>query len=254
MKPALLVEWWKFRRSPVALVTTALLAVLLPAIGIGFYSAAQSNAVGPLAAKMSGMLIGEGWDAYLGVIAQVAAAGIFVAAGVVVTWAFAREHVDRTFPSLFALTVSRGSIATAKFLILSGWVALLSVIVPALSMAAGAIASVGPLDSAILTPLARLAFVSATTGMLALTVGYAASVGRGYLPAIGVIVLLVAIAQISVLLGAGGWFPFAVPGLVAITGSEAAPTLSAGQFAMVPALIVLAVWLTVTWWRKAQVV
>jgi ABC-2 type transport system permease protein len=252
---ALRVERIKFQRSPVVLVSTPLMVLLLPAIGIGMFSIASTDVAGPLAAKVQGLLFGEGWTAYLGVISQIAAAAVFVGAGVVAAWAFGREHSDRTFSSLFALAVPRSAIASAKFVVLVVWAVCLTVSVAAASLVAGALGGVGELSlTGTGPPLVRLAFVVATTALLALAAGYVASIGRGYLPAIGVIVVVVAIAQISVLFGAGGWFPFAVPGLVAISGSEAAPALNAFQLALVPAVVVTVVWLTIEWWRKAEVV
>ncbi len=252
---ALRVERIKFQRSPVVLVSTVLMVLLLPAIGIGMYSVASTDVAGPLAAKVHGLLVGEGWTAYLGVIAQIAAAAVFVGAGVVAAWAFGREHSDRTFASLFALAVPRSAIASAKILVLAVWTAGLTLAMAATALLAGALGGVGAMTfTEIGPPLIRLAFVVAATGLLAMVAGYVASVGRGYLPAIGVIVVVVAAAQISVLFGAGAWFPFAVPGLVAISGSEAAPTLNVAQLALVPAVVVGTVWLTIEWWRNAEVV
>lgn len=254
MTPALRVEWLKFRRSPVVMVATVLMAVLLPAMGLGIFSVASTQAVGPMAAKVQGLLIGEGWNAYLGGVAQIAAAAVFVGAGVVAAWTFGREHADRTFPSLFALAVSRSSIASAKFVILACWVFGLAIAVGLVSTVVGIAGAVGEAGGTELAaPALRLMFVVAATGVLATAAGYVASVGRGYLPAIGAIIVVVAIAQISVLFGAGGWFPFAVPGLVAITGSEAAPSLSVAQVALVPVVALTVMWLTVRWWDRAEV-
>ena len=255
MTRAVRVEWLKFRRSPVVIVATVLMVVLLPAIGLGMFSVASDDVSGPLASKVQGLLIGEGWTAYLGVISQVSAAAVFVGAGVVAAWVFGREHADRTFPSLFALSVSRRSIASAKFVVLASWVTGLAVAVTLAAALAGVVSGVG--DSGLgeaMGSLSRLLFVVVATGLLALTAGYVASIGRGYLPAIGIVVVILAIAQISVLFGAGAWFPYAVPGLLAIAGSEAAPSITPIQIAMVPTVVLAVVWLTVDWWQRAEVV
>lgn len=250
MNRALQVEWWKTRRSRVVLVATLLMGLLVPLMGLGIFSVADTDASGPMAVKVAGLLIGEGWEAYLGIIAQIASAAVFVGAGVVAAWVFGREHADRTFPSLFALTVSRRLIALAKFVVLGAWLIGLTTVIGVVAVALGSMADVGPFD---LSSLGRLLFVVVSTGLLSLIAGYVASIGRGYLPAIGVLVVIVAIAQVSVLFGTGGWFPFAVPGLVAIAGSEAAPQLTTAQFALVPVVVGAVVWLTVVWWQKAEV-
>ena len=137
MNRAVRVEWWKLKRSPVTVTATALMVILLPAMALGFYSVAQQGGTGPLAQKAGAFLIGEGWEGYLGAVDQIAAAAMFLGTGFVVAWTFGREHTDRTFPSLFALPVSRTSIAGAKFLVLAGWITLLSLLVVAVSLGIG---------------------------------------------------------------------------------------------------------------------
>ena len=96
--------------------------------------------------------------------------------------------------------------------------------------------------------------VLGTTGLLSMTMGFVASVGRGYLTAIGAIIVIIAVAQVAVLFGTGGWFPFAVPGLLAVAGAEGAPTLSSLQMALVPAVVAMGIWFTIAWWRSAEVI
>jgi ABC-2 type transport system permease protein len=84
--------------------------------------------------------------------------------------------------------------------------------------------------------------------------GFVASLGRGYLPAIGVLGVIVAITQVAVLFGTGGWFPFAVPGLMAVAGAEGIPEPTALQVLLVPAVAAVGIWLTIHWWHHAEVV
>ncbi len=255
MMSAVRVEWWKLRRSRVALVATVLMGVLLPALGLGFYSVALNGGTGSLADKAAALLVGEGWVGYLGLVDQVAAVALFLGAGVVVAWAFGREHVDRTFPSLFALPVSRRGIAAAKFAVLGAWVLFLGVVICLVALALGIVGGVEPFEAeVVVSGLWRLLAICIGAGLLSLTMGYVASVGRGYLPAIGALIVLVAAAQVSVLFGTGGWFAFAVPGLMAVAGVEGVPNLNAIQLVLVPALAAAGVWATVRWWRKAEVV
>lgn len=252
---AVRVEWWKLKRSPVTVTATFLMVVLLPAMALGFYSVAQRGGTGPLAQKASAFLVGDGWEGYLGGVDQIAAVAMFLGSGIVVAWAFGREFADRTFPSLFALPTSRVVIAGAKFFVLAGWIALLSLLVVAVSLGIGLVASVGRLEIGVIGPgLLRLLGVATAASVLGLTMGFVASVGRGYLPAVGALIVTIAAAQISVLFGTGGWFPFAVPGLIAVSGSESAPALSPMQIALVPVAAGVGMWLTVRWWRLAEVV
>lgn len=253
MRAAISVEWWKVRRSPVTLVATILMALLLPAMGIGFYQAAVNGGNGALADKAAALVSGTGWSGYLGLVGQIAAVALFLGVGVVVAWVFGREHVDRTFPSLFARPVSVTAIAAAKYLVTTIWMLLLVVVVVLLAVLLGAIAGIGAWTVDAVPALTRLLAVSTAAGTLGLTTGYVASVGRGYLPAIGSVIVVIAVAQVAVLIGTGAWFPFAVPGLMAIAGGEGAPDLSAAQIALVPVLAAVGVGLTLRWWQKAEV-
>lgn len=250
---ALIVEWWKVRHSPVVLTATALIGVLLPAMGLGFYRVGISGGNGLLADKASAFLTGEGWEGYLGLVDQVAAVALLLGAGIVVAWAFGREHVERTFPSLFALPVSLRAVALAKFTVMAVWVIALAVAVTAMAVVLGLMGGVGPLTFEVVPELAKLLAVTSSSGVLALTLGWVASIGRGYLPAIGALIVIIAAAQVAVLFGTGGWFPYAIPGLIAVAGSEGAPQLSPYQYALVPGIVVAATWLTLRWWATAEV-
>lgn len=255
MRAAYRVEIRKLLRSRVAFVATALMGVLLPAMGLGFYSVAVSGGTGSLADKAAALLTGEGWAGYLGQVDQIAAVALFLGAGVVVAWVFGREHTDRTFPSLFALPVGRGTIAGAKFLVLILWMVALSVLIAVVALILGVVAAVAPWDAGVvLSELSRLVVISLGAAVLSLTMGLVASMGRGYLAAIGTMSVIVAVSQIAVLFGTGGWFPFAVPGLIAVAGMEGIPALTPIQLALVPGLAAASMWLTVEWWRRAEVV
>lgn len=255
MTRALRVEWQKLRRSTVTITATVLMTVLLPLMGLGFYSVGQRGGTGALADKAGAFVFGDGWVGYLGAVDQIAAVAVFLGGGIVAAWVFGREHADRTFSSLFAVSVSRRSIAGAKFIVLLVWVTLLTVSIVGVSAAVGLVAGVeGAVGSSLTSELLGLFAVVYTGALLSTTIGLVASVGRGYLPAIGAIVLIVAAAQVAVLFGTGEWFPFAIPGLLAVTGTEGAPALSAIQIGLVPVTAGLGVWLTLLWWHTAEVV
>jgi ABC-2 type transport system permease protein len=231
------------------------MGLLLPAMGLSFYFVALSGGNGALADKARAFLVDEGWAGYLGLVDQIAAVALFLGAGIVVAWAFGREHTDRTFPSLFALPVSRGKIAAAKFAALIAWTVVLAVVVSLVTVVLGLVGGVGPLTADAVGPeVARLQAISTTAGLLALTMAFVASLGRGYLPAIGVLTVIIAITQVAVLFGTGGWFPYAVPGLIAVAGAEGIPQPTAVQVLLVPAVAAVGVWLTIHWWQHAEVI
>lgn len=255
MRAAYRVEIRKLLRSRVAFVATALMGLLLPAMGLGFYKVAVSGGTGSVADKAAALLTGEGWVGYLGQVDQIAAVALFLGAGVVVAWVFGREHSDRTFPSLFALPVGRGTIAGTKFAVLILWMVVLSVLIAVVALILGVVGGVAPWDAGVvLSELSRLVVISLGAAVLSLTMGLVASIGRGYLPAIATMSVIVAVSQVVVLFGTGGWFPFAVPGLMAVAEMEGIPALTPIQLALVPGLALSSMWLTIRWWRGAEVV
>lgn len=52
---------------------------------MGFHSVASRGGTGAVARKAEALLVGEGWENYLGAVDQIAAAAMFVGAGVVAT-------------------------------------------------------------------------------------------------------------------------------------------------------------------------
>lgn len=254
MRRALRVEWMKVRRAPVVLTTGVLLVVLLPALVVAFFELAQSDRPGAAALKARAIVVGDGWDAYLNLAGQLLAVGMFLGPGIVASWSFGREFADRTFPSLFALPVSRQAIAGAKFAVLFGWGLVVAVLATAVVVAAGVVAGAGSLSEGELwSGVGRLLLASVLSTAIATTAGLAASVGRGYLPAVGAVILLVAAAQVAVLFGAGGWFPYASPGLLAVGGADGVPSVSLLQVLLVPVTVALVGWGTLRWWGRTEV-
>ena len=95
MSGALRVELLKLRRSPVALVATGLMVILIPAVARGFFWVAQNGGAGGIALKAQAMIVGTGWEGYLGSVGQIAAAAIFVGSGIVAN-DFANRSTDHT--------------------------------------------------------------------------------------------------------------------------------------------------------------
>lgn len=83
-------------------------------------------------------------------------------------------------------------------------------------------------------------------------VAFAASFGRGYLPAFGWAVFTVAVAQIAVVTGWGGWLPWSVPAL--FSGAAGPRTELLGMHSYLVALTASALGLAVTfrWWLYAD--
>ena len=254
MRAALFAESLKLRRSRVILTISLLVTLAVPAMSYGLFWVAIEGGFGPLAAKSSGLIVGEGWEGYLSAAGQITAVAGFLAVGVATAWVFGREFVDNTFPSLFGLASSRRTIAFAKFVVTAAWAAGVVATMVAVVALLGFITSPGELTNTAAMGLFKLVGIGWISAALGLTSAAAATWGRGYLPAIGALIVVVAIAQMAVLFGTGGWFPFAVPGLLAVAGAEGVPAVNGAQIVLALGLSGGFVLATASRWSSAEAV
>ena len=139
-------------------------------------------------------------------------------------------------------------LALAKLLVYLVWtvgVALLLVLVVAVL---GLVTGAGIPDGPAWVGLLRLLVLTILTALLAAPAGWAATLGRGLLPGIATTVGLIAIAQVAVVAGTGGWFPLAAPALWALLPG----TVSVGQLATVPLIPIGFGLLTLVAWHRLQ--
>ena len=253
MRAAYLVEWLKLRRSRVPRVTAAALLVLPAVMAALFLAMAGSGRDDAMGLKAQALVTRDGWRGYLDALTQIYASAGLLGMGVLVAWCFGREHADRTISSLFASATPREAVAAAKLVVLALWCTGLSIALAPAALLVGLGAGLGLPDADALSGLARVVVLSKLTGLSALTIALFASVGRGYLPAFGGLVGLVAVAQVAVVVGAGGWFPYAVPGLWAIASST--PTLATvpiWHLFVVPCTAAAVGAVTIAWWHRAE--
>ncbi len=182
-----------------------------------------------------------------------ATAGV-VGVGIVVGWCFGREYADRTVVSLYASSTPREAVATAKLVLLAGWATGVALGAVAVAWALGLASGLGTPDDEAWRILARVAVLAVLSGLLALPVAVAASAGRGYLPAVGGLLVLVVLAQVATVAGAGGWWPWSVAAVWAMGPEAGMPTVSEVRLLLVPLVAVVGAAWTVAWWRRAEVV
>src|SRR5262249_24439613 len=96
------------------------------------------------------------------------------------------------------------------------------------------------------------AATASLTIALTLPLAWAASAGRGYLPAFGVTILLFFLAQVLSVLGLGPWFPWAVPALLSGAAGPEAQQVGGGTFLVVVAVVAGGITGVTAWWRAAD--
>ncbi|MEZ5185404.1 MAG: ABC transporter permease [Candidatus Nanopelagicales bacterium] len=253
--PALAMESLKLRKAAVQRGATGVIVFGVPAMSAGFLAVARSDADGPLAAKVAPMLIGVGWTAMFGFVAQALSVGMLLAAGVVVSWSFGREFTDGTFGALFALPTSRRSIATAKFTILGIWGALTCMATLLVTMLLGTLIGLGLPTTSDIGAAGRALAVGLLTVALAIPVAFVASALRGYLPGIAGLLGIVVLTQVLSVSGAGAWFPYAAPGMWSgMGGQELAGTVTWAQLLLAIPVGLAGALATLRWWGTAEVV
>lgn len=246
------VEWMKFRRAPVVLVTSTLLLFGLLAICVALLYGVQQGDT-QLIAKAGPLASQGGWTGLFAVASQVVPTAGMLAFGVVIGWMFGREFTDGTIVGLFARPVSRSAIALAKLALLLAWIAVVTVCLVGLVVIVGIILALGPVDSGVLALAAKLGVVGLLTGLLALVAALAATWGRGYLPAVGTTIGVVVLAVVATLVGIGGWFPFAAPGIWTVSPDSGPPSpiLTIQLLIVLPVAAGMAA-LTIRAWRRLQ--
>ncbi|MEU8007898.1 ABC transporter permease [Catellatospora sp. NPDC049111] len=239
-------------RKATASRTLTSTAILLVA-GVAALAAATTAAAGSgneqLAAKLGPLATAGGWPAMLNVATQVTAAAGLLAFGVALSWMFGREFTDGTITGLFAIPVSRPSLALAKLLVFLLWAtATAAALTLAVALAAIAVTRQLP-EAADWASLSRLLALAIMTALLAVPAAWAATLGRGLLPAIATTVTLMAVTQIVVVAGAdAGWFPPAAPALWALLPNTVTPA----QLALAAAFPITFGLLTLHAWRRLQ--
>lgn len=248
---AIRVEFLKARRSQVPLFT-ALGFSLVPFAG-GFFMIIYKDPdlarrMGLISAKAQLAAGSADWPTYLSLIAQAVAVGGLMLFALIASWVFGREYIDHTLKDLLALPTSRSTIVFAKFVIVAGWSAALTVLVGVVGLVVGAAVNLPPESTPVLLEhVLTIILTACLTVALMTPVAFFASAGRGYLAPMGFAMLTLFLAQIVGVAGYGEYFPWAVPAL--FSGGK---SLGAASFVIVALLCLAGMAITLIWWERAD--
>lgn len=241
---AIRVELLKLWRSPIVWVTAAIFTLLPLMIGL-IATGILTNPGGGDTAK--------DWNSYLALILQ-AYTGIGVLGmGFVASWLFGREYSDRTIKDLLALPISRRVLVTAKLIIMAIWGVVLSGLTVGVAIAMGYILGLEGASASIFTE--RLYDFSTLFGfviMLSVPVAMVASMSRGYLAPLGLVVAAVVAAQFAGGLGIGMYFPWQIPTEYLLAANGEGPALSDLSYTIIRAVGITGALATIAWWRYAD--
>lgn len=255
LRAAVEVEQLKLRRAVAPRVAAIAVMGFVPVLSAAFLAGARADLDGPFAAKITPMLQGTGWEGLLGFVGQMLSVGMLLATGIVVSWSYGRELTDGTFGALFALPTSRRQVAAAKALTLLHWGVDVVLGTVLLALVLGLATGLGLPDGEAWAGAGRALVIGLLTVVLAMPLGFVASALRGYLPGIGVLLGIVIVTQVLAVVGVGGWFPYAAPGMWSgMGGAEVADSVTAVQLLLALPVGAAGVAAALWWWDRAEVV
>ncbi|MEU4235245.1 ABC transporter permease [Nonomuraea sp. NPDC026600] len=256
MGEALWAELLKIRRSRLPWLTTLAFTIVAVVCGMFMFilaDPARARALGLLGDKAQLSGASADWPGYLALLAQAVGVGGLLIYGITAIWLFGREFSDRTATDLLALPTSRIAIVAAKFTLATLWALILALWMCLLGLLIGTVLGLPGWSAAIAVHgLTRILITGALSAVLTTPLALAASIGRGYLPAVAVMFVIVFTAQVIAALGYGAYFPWSVPALYAgLAGPDQDPPGALG-IVLVLATATAGVLMTIAWWRRAD--
>jgi ABC-2 type transport system permease protein len=248
---AVWVEMLKARRSRMPLLT-ALGFSLFP-LGGGFFMIILKDPefarrVGLISAKAQITMGVADWPTYLKFLTLGTAMGGIMLFSLIGSWVFGREYSDRTVKDLLALPTSRSAIVLAKFVVIAGWSAALTILILSIGLAVGTAVVLPPVPAQVIVQGGVTLAITAILAIAVVTpIIFFASAGHGYLPPVGVAILAVGLAQVVGIIGYGEYFPWAIPGLY-----SQGETLGMVSYVIVILTSVAGLAGTLLWWELAD--
>lgn len=244
MLAAISVEMLKVRHSRILWISV-LAAIFFPLL-IGLVMA---GSVGTNPA----VVVEQTPEAYLMQFEIVVAIGGLIGFGFIFSWIFGREYHDGTVTDLLALPIPRTHIVAAKFLVAGVWCAALALLQFAIGgWYTGSVLPGPSIIQHIVAGLGKYVLTSMMVISLSMTVPFIASIGRGYLGALGFVILTIVAAQLFGAIGIAEYFPWAVPGLHSGVAGEEAMQLGLVSLLLPFVVGLVGVAVTLAWWRYAD--
>ena len=238
-------------------VITALGGAIAPVVG-GIFMAILKD---PVWARQHGLIGAKAqlaagtadWPTFWALLAQAVAVGGLVLFGLIAIWVFGREWSDRTAKDLLALPTARRAIVGAKFIVVGVWSMLIAVLIFVEGLGIGSAVGLPGWSSGLMLDAAgQIAVTAALTFALATPFAWAASAGRGYMAPIGVLFLVLVLAQILAAAGWGVAFPWSIPALLSGVAGEATPLVGLGSYLLVLLTGCAGIVGTLGWWQRAD--
>jgi len=254
---AIIAEFIKNRYSRIRWVTFVAFA-LAPLFGGLFILLMKGNGYeglsGAFKSKAVMMSFETNWDSYLSLLSQAVGVGGVLIFGFVASWLFGREYSDGTAKDLLALPISRTKILNAKFIYYIIWCFTLVISNLILGLVIGFALQLDGWSATILIENLKIYFTTTILIVLLNTpIAFFALWGKGYLTPLGIVALLLVLAQFLGVMGIGSYFPWSVPGIYSGSGGEEAKAqLTTMSFAILTSTGVIGYIGTILWWKYSD--
>ncbi len=254
---ALSAEFLKNKHARIVWVTFVAFA-LAPVFGGVFMFMMKGNGAeglsGAFKAKAVLFSFEANWKSLLGLLSQAVGIGGILIFGFVSSWLFGREYSDGTAKDLLALPISRTKIVNAKFVYYIIWCVAIVISNLILGLIIGAILGIDGWSTEIFLQSLKTYFITTILIILLNTpVAFFALVGRGYLAPLGIVAILLVLAQIFGAMGFGSHFPWTVPGIYSGSGGEDLKSqLDNGSYIILVLTSIAGYLATVAWWRYSD--
>jgi ABC-2 type transport system permease protein len=260
MLPAILVEFRKIMHSKTLWITALALSLVSLVTGLFMFimqDPERAKRFGLIGAKAQIFGGSADWPSLINLTLLMLSVGGLIIFGFIFIWIFGREFSDKTVYDLLSLPTSRLTIVMAKLTVAGSWSLVLVLMASVLMMGIGAWLRL-PGWSAENTVhgfklLVGTGFLSI---LLSIPFSLAASMTRGYLPAVGCLFLALVSGQVIGQLGYGQYYPWTIPifysgAAEALIGQTAAP-LGFGSYAVVFLVSMVSLVAAMAWWLYAD--
>jgi ABC-type transport system involved in multi-copper enzyme maturation permease subunit len=213
-----------------------------------------SGKLGMIGDKASMLRFGEpNWQNYFKLLMQSISGVGLVGIGFVTSWVFGREFSDNTIKDILALPVSRVYIVLSKFIVVAIWFVILSLIYFVSGLLIGLLVDLpGFSYDLLLQSICTYAITSLLILFLSTPVAFIASYSRGYMLALGFVILTMILANFSGLVGLGPYFPWSVPGLYCTLSATVTMQLNIVSYIILTGTSILGLYGTIAFWRFAD--
>lgn len=254
---AFIAEILKNRHSRITWVTFIAFS-LAPLFGGVFMLLMKDNGSeglsGTFKSKAVLMSFEANWNSYLGLLSQAVGVGGVLIFGFVASWLFGREYSDGTVKDLLSLPISRTKILNAKFIYYTIWCISLVLSNLILGLLIGFILRLPGWDSVMF--LNNIQVYSLTTIMIILLntpIAFFAIYGKGFMTPLGIVAILLVLAQIIGALGFGNYFPWAVPGIYSGSGgADLKAGLNIFSYLIIVMISIIGYFSTILWWKYSD--